>query len=104
MLQQDYGMFCRSVDQCLDKLYRPELSDEMRSLLEKRIKVTFMMTDFSLSALEGIEDPFIDEARKGVNERKMAWGHYRSSTFDASPEKINQAYVDAWADPEFISL
>jgi len=99
-LQGAYRMFCDSVDECLNKLYRSEISDDERSLLEKRVKVTFMMTDFSLSVLEGIEDSFLNEARKGVDERRMKWGHYRSSRFSASKEKMDRAYGDAWAELE----
>jgi hypothetical protein len=100
MLQRDYGMFCNSVDQCLNKLYTPDISESERNLLEKRIKVTFMMTDYSLSALEGFEDDFLEGARKGVDERRVKWGNYKTSTFGASPEKINDSYVKAWSEVE----
>jgi len=102
-LQKDYRMFCDSVDQCLKRLYEPEVSDSERSLLEKRVKVTFMMTDFALTSLEGINDDYLNEARKGVDERRMKWGHYRSSHFRASPQQVQKAYDAAWAELESTS-
>lgn len=95
---KNYKMFCGSVDKCISRLYDPEISDTERDLLEKRVNLIFMMTDFSLSALEDFDDSFLAEARRGVDKRRMEWGHYKTSIFKVSPVVINQAYDKAWAE------
>ena len=98
MLLANYEMICKSVDECLVKLRDLEISDKDRKLLEMRLRVTFLKTDFSLSALEGFDDYFLDVTRKGVNERRMRWGNYKTSTFRSSRERIDEAYDRAWAE------
>lgn len=99
-VEKCYKMFCKSVDSCLTQLYDWSISDDKRRLLEQRVRVTFLMTDYSVSALDDVDDSFLDGVRDGVNKRKLDWGHYRSSSFDVPVCIFNKAYVDAWAEEE----
>lgn len=97
-LRNLYEMFCDSVGDCMRKLRSRNVSNSNRELLERRVKVTFLMTDYSLSSLDGMNDSLLSEFRRGVNQKRLEWGHYRSSTFRVPSTEIDRAYNECWKE------